>query len=87
MKTTLERAARALCELDGHASDAKLGEKSMWHDYLPEVRAVFEAIRHPSLDLVATGGQIQDVGEKPIGALRAEAVWISMIDRALTKLV
>jgi hypothetical protein len=86
MKTTLERAARALCELDGHATDAKLGAKSMWQDYLPEVRAVFEAIRHPSLDLVATGGQVEDLSGMPIGALRAEAVWVSMIDRAMTKL-
>ncbi|EJL28684.1 hypothetical protein [Novosphingobium sp. AP12] len=85
MKTTLERAARALCELDGQATDAKVGPKSMWQDYLPEVRAVFEAIRHPSLDLVATGGQIEDLGGTPIGALRAEAVWVSMIERALTK--
>lgn len=85
MKTTLERAARALCERDGHPSNAKRAGKALWRDYIPDARAVLNAIRDPSLDLVTIGGRVEDIGGIPIGALRAEAVWTSMVDTALAK--
>ena len=44
----IERAARALCELDGNPPDAKMDGKPLWQDYVPEVRAVLSAIREPS---------------------------------------
>ena len=47
-KSPLERAARALCSLDGHPENAKMDGKPLWMDYLPEARAVLEAIRDPS---------------------------------------
>ena len=43
----LERAARALCSLDGHPENAKMEGKPLWMDYLPEVRAVVSAIYDP----------------------------------------
>lgn len=38
-----ERAARALCKLDGHPPDIKLDGQPMWKSYLPEVDAVLRA--------------------------------------------
>ena len=52
-KPPLERAARALCSLDGHPEDAKMDGKPLWQDYLPEARAVIEAIRETGRDSVA----------------------------------
>lgn len=46
--TPLERACRALCELDGHPPGVTMKGKPLWQDYLPEVRAVLAAIRDPS---------------------------------------
>ena len=48
MKSPLERAARALCELDGNIPGATMNGKPLWQDYLPEVRAVIAAIREPT---------------------------------------
>ncbi len=42
--TPIERAARALCELDGHPPDATMDGKPLWQDYLPEVQAVFDVL-------------------------------------------
>ena len=39
-----ERAARALCRLDGHPEMATMDGQPLWRDYLPEVRAVLEAV-------------------------------------------
>ena len=47
-KSPLERAARALCSLDGHPENARMDGKPLWMDYLPEARAVLEAVRDPS---------------------------------------
>jgi hypothetical protein len=52
----LERAARALCELDNNPPGATMDGKPLWMDYLPEVRAVVEAIRQPSEEMVAASG-------------------------------
>lgn len=43
----IERAARALCSLDGRPENATMDGKPLWQDYLPEVRAVMAAVREP----------------------------------------
>jgi len=43
----LERAAKALCSLDGNPENATMDGKPLWQDYLPEVRAVLSAVRDP----------------------------------------
>lgn len=53
----LERAARALCALDGNPENASLDGKPLWQDYLPEARAVFQAIREPSGEML---GDVHD---------------------------
>jgi hypothetical protein len=53
--TPLERAARALCSLDGHLENATMAGKPLWQDYLPEARAVLQAIREPSDAMVEEG--------------------------------
>lgn len=39
-KSPRERAARALCNLDGNAPDTTFEGKPMWVSYLPQVDAV-----------------------------------------------
>jgi len=39
-----ERAARALCELEGHPPDIKFEGKPMWESYLHQVDAVLKAV-------------------------------------------
>lgn len=43
MKSPRERAARALCRLDGHPENIKFEGAPMWQSYLPQVDAVLEA--------------------------------------------
>jgi len=38
-----EKAARALCRLEGHPENTKFEGKPMWQSYLPQVDAVLEA--------------------------------------------
>lgn len=42
-----ERAARALCEMDGYPPEAKLDGRPLWESYLPEVDAVLWAALSP----------------------------------------
>ncbi|PTD16818.1 hypothetical protein [Sphingomonas fennica] len=42
---TIERAARALCKFDGHAENIKFEGAPMWRSYVPQARAMFDAIR------------------------------------------
>jgi hypothetical protein len=42
-----ERAARALCRLDGLPENAVLDGRSMWTAFLPKVDAVLEAVMPP----------------------------------------
>lgn len=41
--TQRERAARALCRLEGNPEDIRFEGKPMWESYLPEVDAVLLA--------------------------------------------
>lgn len=71
--TPLERAARALCSLDGHPENAKMDGKPLWRDYLPEARAVLRAIRDPSPGAVsAAANTAQQIGSADhVGIYRA----------------
>lgn len=42
---TIERAARALCKFDGHAENIRFEGAPMWRSYVPEARALFDAVR------------------------------------------
>ncbi|NPD16949.1 hypothetical protein HOY34_17285 [Xinfangfangia sp. D13-10-4-6] len=42
-KPPREKAARALCELDGHAPETRFEGGPMWASYLPQVDAVLRA--------------------------------------------
>lgn len=75
MKGPLERAARALCELAGNPPGATMDGKPLWMDYLPEVRAVVEALREPSVDMTIVGGNRKHLGSGDM--------WRAMIDRML----
>lgn len=89
MKTTLELAARALCELDSHPENATMGGKPLWMDYLPEARAVLRAIREPGPTLTEAGAEVvRNVGQAAgDAALASDAAntWRFMIDAALAE--
>jgi hypothetical protein len=78
--TPMERAARALCKLDGQSGDAA----HLWQSYLPQVRVVLDAIHEPSLRMTEAGAIIiRYVGpdESPAGYQGDAAnVWRFMID-------
>jgi hypothetical protein len=42
---TIEKAARALCAFDGHAENIRFEGGPMWRSYVPQVRALLEAVR------------------------------------------
>ena len=42
---TIERAARALCAFDRHAENIKFEGSPMWQSYVPQARALLDAIR------------------------------------------
>ena len=43
IRSPRERAARALCELQGHPPDIKMAGRPMWMSYLEEVDTVLKA--------------------------------------------
>ncbi|KKC27339.1 hypothetical protein WP12_04055 [Sphingomonas sp. SRS2] len=53
----MERAAKALCELDGNPPNATMDGKPLWRDYVPEVLAVVKALREPSEAMVEAAGE------------------------------
>lgn len=79
--TVIERAARALCTLDGHPPDAKMDGGPLWKDYLPEVKAVMEAIMEPSKTMCEVGANWL-TGDKGPRA-KAQAVWREMVRAAV----
>ena len=77
--TPLERAARALCALDGNPAEARMDGKPMWQSYLTEVRTVIQAIREPSIKMgVAWCNSVPD-GSSPMRD------WQAMIDAMLAE--
>ena len=77
--TPIERAARALCGLNGHP-----GDKSSWQSYVPQVCAVLEAIHEPSASMREAGAEVIRYVSPDEVALSHEGdaanVWRFMID-------
>jgi len=42
---TIEKAARALCNFDGHADNIKFEGAPMWQSYVPQVRALLDSVQ------------------------------------------
>ena len=82
--TPIERAARALCKLDGHPDDGQRDGKPLWRSYLPQVRAVLEAVHEPSLRMTEAGATvIRYVGpEESASGYQSDAAnaWRFMVD-------
>lgn len=81
MKTLLERAARALCSLDGNPENATLGGMPLWRDYLPEARVVLGALREPSKAMTELGDAL--ITSAPRFGYGSAKVWQVMLDAAL----
>lgn len=77
-QSPIERAARALCELEGNPPGATMDGKPLWRDYVPEVRAVLTAIRDPSVDMNYRGC----LNHPPADTA---GIWRAMIDAALAE--
>lgn len=54
----IERAARALCTLDGKPEDEDFEGHPMWHSYMPQVVAVLDALHEPSELMKEAGSEI-----------------------------
>jgi hypothetical protein len=70
----IERAARALAEMD---TERDIG----WRYYVPEARAVLEAIREPSEAMIDAHIAAKDMHDDRDG--QAYVDWQAMIDTAL----
>ncbi|WP_022684284.1 hypothetical protein [Sphingobium bisphenolivorans] len=82
--TPIERAARTLCKLNGHAEDAERDGTPLWRSYLPQVRSVLEALHEPSTRMAEAGATlIRYVGpDESEEGYQSDAanVWRFMID-------
>jgi hypothetical protein len=82
--TPIERAARALCKLDGHPEDGEREGKPLWQNYVLQIRVVLDAIHEPSLHMTEAGATIiRYVGpEESSSGYQSDAanVWRFMID-------
>ncbi|WP_240334425.1 hypothetical protein [Sphingobium estronivorans] len=80
----IERAARALCRLDGRPEDDDLAGKPRWQSYLPQVRAVLAAIHEPCPKMAEAGAEVIRFVNPDEAALGfqgdAANVWRFMID-------
>lgn len=87
--TSLERAARALCTLDGNPENATMDGKPLWQDYLPEARAVLGALREPSPAMIEAGSEITShiASTESSESFAADAanVWRVMVGVALSE--
>lgn len=80
----LERAARALCYINGAHPNARMGGSPAWMHYLPDVQAVLEAVRDPTGEMSGAGA-IQLKCGQAIDLLDLERAWRAMIDAALAE--
>ena len=85
-RTPVERAARALCKLDGQREN--VGSQLLWLSYVPQVYAVLGAVVEADALMADAGGKILDF---PIGSRAASAmashVWEAMVDAAFKESV
>lgn len=56
--TPIERAARALCKLEGNPENIRFEGKPMWQSYVPQALAVVEALHEPSQAMREGGAEI-----------------------------
>ncbi|HQS96696.1 hypothetical protein [Novosphingobium sp. 28-62-57] len=86
--TPIEKAARALCAIDGVDPDSSLGgagRNFLWQEYAAvNVRAVLEAIREPSVAMAKAGTDAMPAFEAPLQA-DASDCWQAMINAALSE--
>lgn len=85
--TPIERAARALCSLEGNPENIKFEGKPMWQSYLPQVRAVLTSVREPSEGMKSAGWAAElsnlRTADQLLAPDDAVDVWQSMLDAAL----
>mgnify|MGYP003583455326 CR=1 FL=1 len=75
----IERAARALCELEGNPPGATMDGKPLWRDYLLEVRVVLAATSKPTPKMPWAGTVA--AGDRASGA--EDKVYTAMIEALL----
>lgn len=75
-RSAAERAARALCRLNGYQADDPFEDNAMWHSYLPAAHAVLEALHEPSRAMVAAGKLTAK------GFVDVPGLWRAMIEAA-----
>lgn len=79
MKPTFERAARALCCFEGHPENIQFEGRPMWESYLPQARAVLQAIEEPDMAMVSAAAD----KAKQIGAGDFVGIYRAMIGAAI----
>ncbi len=86
LTTSLERAARALCGIDGASPDLIVNGAPAWKAHLPQAHAVIEAIRAPTEAIIAAMEKTVPVdgAEWQFARWLAREHWHSMIDAALS---
>jgi len=91
--TPLERAARALAHLHGRDPDEPVllaGDRRLWQEFVPQARAVIEAIREPSEGMrdAAFKREVEfrtTMGNLDRGYCEGDGVWQVMIDELLAE--
>lgn len=80
--TPIERAARALCSLDGLPENTKFEGKPMWMSFIGEATAVVRSMREPSNEIRMKAWFKFPTGENRPNDLD---VWQAMIDATLAE--
>jgi hypothetical protein len=97
--TPIERAARALCEIDGidpnqkYRGDSSVGHEPFdyhWRAYQPRARAVISAIREPSEGMRDAAYTVEaefrtTMGNLDRGYSEGDGIWQAMIDALLAE--
>jgi hypothetical protein len=82
--TSIERAACSLCSLAGNSENEKFEGKPLWQSYLPQVRAVLDALHGASLRMTEAGAEIIRYvsPDESISGYQSDAtnIWRFMID-------
>lgn len=82
--TPIERAARALCKMDGNPENIKFQGNPMWQSYVPQAISVVDALHEPSQVMRESGAEIVRAlcPEHSYKAAEDDAVniWRMMID-------
>lgn len=80
----IERAARALCKLEGHPENIKFEGKPMWQSYVPQALAVIHALHEPDQQMAEAGAELIRYirPDEPLSSYQDDAanVWRMMMD-------